>query len=59
MPSVIDVFEQQITARLNEARSRIAANGDVDGELDAALRDIHGWCRKTDEDVRMMVESCW
>lgn len=59
MPSVIDVLEQRITGRIHEAQQKISVTGDADTELNAALADIHAWCRKTDEDVRMMVNSCW
>jgi len=59
MTSIIETLEEQITDRLDETKRRIAITGDADTELNAALEDIHIYCRKIDEDLQLMMNSCW
>ncbi|MCX6689093.1 MAG: hypothetical protein NTZ39_05310 [Methanoregula sp.] len=59
MSSIIETLEKQITDRLDEAKRKIAITGDADTELDAALEDIHTYCRTVDDDIKIMMNSCW
>jgi hypothetical protein len=53
------MLEEQITERLDEAKRRITITGDADAELDAAREDIHTYCQKINEDLQLMMNSCW
>ena len=59
MVSIIISLEQQIAGRLDLARQRMQENGDIDGEIAAAVADIHTWCTAIDRDVQLMVNSGW
>ena len=59
MTSIIETLEEQIIDRLDEAKRRIAITGDADAELDAAREDIHTYCRNVDDDIKIMMNSCW
>jgi hypothetical protein len=59
MTSIIETLEEQITVRLDEAKRRISITGDADAELNAAREDIHTYCQKINEDLQLMMNSCW
>ena len=59
MTSIIKTLEEQIIDRLDEAKRRIAITGDADTELDAAREDIHTYCQHVDDDIQIMMNSCW
>jgi hypothetical protein len=59
MPSIIEDLEEKVMGRFDLARRRIREGSPLDEEIEAALADIHGYFRKVDEDVRIMINSCW
>ena len=59
MTSMIVALEERIVTRLNQAEEQIRANGEIDREFHAAIADIHTFCRQTEDDLRIMMNSCW